>query len=244
MGHQFAHAVVVMDAAGIEHHRPVAELVEKEQIVADDDQGAGKVAQQVDEDRFLSGIEVGGRLVEDQHLRPHRQQPGQGGPLLLAVTQGVGRLADQIEQADLLQGPLGGDLRLPGRQPLVAGAEGDILQQAVAEQLIVRVLEEQADLQPGLSEMRPLQGPALVEDLAPVGPQQAAQLFDQGRLAGAVVPHQRQPVTGSDRKVDSLQGLVPAGIGIVQAAQGEQGFSRVGQWGRTVEIVHDVRAKG
>jgi hypothetical protein len=77
------------------HHRPPAEIKEKEQIVVDDDQGAAKGTEQFLEHLFLAGIEVGGGLIEDQHLRLHGHDGGESGAFFLAVAEMMRRLVAQ-----------------------------------------------------------------------------------------------------------------------------------------------------
>jgi len=76
----------------------------------------------------------------------------------------VDRLANRLVDAGLAQ-------------PLVARSEGDIVIEAVAEQLVIRVLKQQADFEPGLLQMFTRQGLALVEPFTLLRLQQADQLF-------------------------------------------------------------------
>ena len=84
-----------MDPTIRENHCPLAEVVEKQKVVLDDDQGACILVQQPFEDGLLARIEIGGWLIEDEHMRLHSEDRRQGCPLFLAVTEMMGRFVAQ-----------------------------------------------------------------------------------------------------------------------------------------------------
>ena len=83
------------DAAVLEHEDQVGGA-DGRQPVRDDDRGAAlqRLGQRVLDGRLGRGVEVRGRLVEDDDPRPGEQHPGDGQPLPLAARQPVPALAD------------------------------------------------------------------------------------------------------------------------------------------------------
>ena len=85
------------------------------------------------------------RLVQDDDVRVHDQDIGDGDLFFLASAQGVGGLVAEggdfqnvNDPLHLFPGLLGGDAQ-------IQDAKGDLLVDAGAEQLVVRILEDDAD---------------------------------------------------------------------------------------------------
>ena len=94
----------------VHDHDPVAEAERLVLVVGDEQRGQPELALQVLEPGpgpFAQlGVEVGERLVEQQHRRGVDQRPGQGHPLLLAAGQLVriaSRVAGQLDQLEGLE---------------------------------------------------------------------------------------------------------------------------------------------
>ena len=133
------------DAAAAEHDGARAQPRHEVDGVGRDHQGRVDGAQERDERLLARGIEPGGRLVEQQHARPHGEHAGETGALLLAEAE----LLDgtRRERGDAEGGERAGDatVALGVVEPLVGGAEAHVLGDGGAEELIVGVLEDDAD---------------------------------------------------------------------------------------------------
>ena len=73
----------------VQHNNAVGEARDALQFLRGHHDGdlvpVGQLGQHVEHGRFAGGIQAGGRLVEHQHLRPHRQHRRDGDALLLAA---------------------------------------------------------------------------------------------------------------------------------------------------------------
>ena len=228
--YQFLEAVIVVQASVGHDDGPRAEIVEKEEVVVDDDEGALEVLQQLFENFFLARIQIGGRLIEDEHFRIHGHDRGKGGPFLLAVTQQMGRLVKQtgkIDRRDAFFHPLPHDLF---RQSLVHGTEGDVVEQGVAEEVIVRVLKEHADAAAQFGQRSFGKFFPPVGEGALLGQKEAVQVSGQGRLAGAVAADQGYPVAFVYLERDITQTGGAVGVAEGQFLEIEKGFSRCSPW--------------
>ena len=90
--------------AAVELEDPLGGVVEEVAVVRHRDHGAGKLLQELLEPVDALGVEVVGRLVEQQHVGLRQQQPAQRDAPLLAAGQR-------------------GDLRVPRRQPQRVGGD-------------------------------------------------------------------------------------------------------------------------
>jgi hypothetical protein len=202
----------VVNPASLENHSSRADLVKKEEIVADADQRALETFQQVEEEPFLLGVQIGRRLIQHKDLRVHGENSGQGGPLLLAVAQMVGSLVPEGLEPHGLQGLSNPDLRLFRRQTLVVRSESDVFIQGVTKELIVRVLIQKAYLEASAGEVLPFQRISLKQNLASARPKEAVQVLDQCGFSGAVVADERQTVAGIDTEIDGIQSRAAGGV--------------------------------
>ena len=187
-----------------------------------DDEGAGVAAEPVLQPFDAGEIEMVGRLVEQQHVGVLRQRPRDRRPPPLAA--GRGRRRPVEVEPDLV----GDRLHLvrrgaPARQREIAqGREvGDR-----------RILLEQHDLDPRLDRPPPL-----------VGLDQVGEAFEQGRLARAVAPDQRQPVARADEQVEAAEqpagSLDQAEIFIGEDGRGHGG-AIVGRHGRRSHLLRET----
>jgi hypothetical protein len=130
-------------------------------------------------------VQVGERLVQQQHRRACDQRPGQGDPLSLAAGQAGRQAVAEPGQVDQLQGL--GDPVPPALLPrqAVADVAGD---GQVGEQ--GAVLEHHPDPAALGRDKRAWgrQVPAVEPDPAGVGPLQPGDAAQQGRLAAAAGP--------------------------------------------------------
>ena len=94
------------DHAVVDEHDPVGDLAGEPDLVGDDDERGAEPGQLADDVEHLSdqlGVEGGGRLVEQQHLRLQRECPRDRHPLLLATGQLAGVGVGLVGETHLLQ---------------------------------------------------------------------------------------------------------------------------------------------
>ena len=99
----------------------------------------------LDEPATAARVEVGGRLVEDEDRGVARQDAGQARSLPLAEAQVMRRTVGLVSQLDPFQAIEGDPAGFGRGFSQVERPERDILDDRVAEELVVRVLKDQAD---------------------------------------------------------------------------------------------------
>ena len=178
------------------------------------------------------GVEVGGRLVEQQQPRPHREDPGERQPLLLSAGEGRRRVVQrQPAQPDVVE-------RLAHARPdlcrgdgEVLRPEGDVVAEAGKHHLGFRVLLHK----PGAAALRPRRGTVdqqasgLVRVFGVAGrrlagagravAQHAGQGVEQRRFAGAGGAQQKHALPRPDVQVKAAdRGPGPSGMPPAPAA--------------------------
>ena len=139
-----------------EHDRARAQLERVGQVVGDHQHRHVERAQDVGELAARGGVEVGRRLVEHQDLRLHRQHGGDRDPAALAEGQVVRRPVGEVGHADPVE-----RVHRPGASSSapahaeVGRPERDVLADGRHEQLVVGVLEDDADPAPDLARGSP-----------------------------------------------------------------------------------------
>ena len=103
----------------------------------------------------------------------------------------------------------------------VGRAEGDVLAHAAEEELVVGVLEDDADPAADLLEVLLLHRQPADGHRAGAGGEDAVEVQHQRRLAGAVGPEQRDPLALVHVQVDAVQRLMPVGVGERETADVE-----------------------
>ncbi len=226
-------ALVGNAAAAIELENPARDIVEEVAVVGDDEDRARIIAQMAFEPGHRLGIEMVGRLVEEEELRLFEQKPAQRHPAPLAAGEFfhhgiVGRAAQRVHrQVDLgieIPQPLGVDLVLELRH-LVGGLVGIIggnLVVTVDHRLLrcaafhdvlahrffrieLRLLRQIADADAG-------RGPGFAGIIG-VDARHDAQ---QRRFAGAVDAEHADLGVGIKGQVDVVQDLAVSGIDLGQ----------------------------
>ncbi len=180
-----------------------------------------QILEEVHEGVHPHRIEAGGRLVQDDHLRPHRQHPRHADPLFLPVGKGVDRLAGEFLHLHLVQRPVHPLLHLPGRQPHVDRPESDVLLDGGGEELIVGVLEDDADAAENFPVLYALHRFAIEKNPPQGGAQQTVEMLDEGRLAAAVGAEDRQKLPPPDLQIDPVERRRPVLVGIVKILESE-----------------------
>ena len=90
-------------------------------------------------------VQLGGRLVENDHLRSHRQRRREGETLALAAAERSHGTAQQVRDARGVQGLFYPPSHLARRQADVLQPESDLAIDDVVDGLQLRVLEDKAD---------------------------------------------------------------------------------------------------
>ena len=91
-------------------------------------------------------VEVRRRLVEDEHLGPRRQHPGDREALLLAARQAVRPTALEAVEARPRRAPRARGPHRVERPGAVLEAERDVVLDSLHDQLAGRILEDEADV--------------------------------------------------------------------------------------------------
>ena len=172
------------------------------------------------------GVERRGRLVEEHHLRVHRQGPRDGDPLLLTARELGGvlvRLLPDPHPVEQLAGPpLGVGLALLAH---LDGAQRDVLEdRLVGEE--VEALEHHADVAAEAGELPALvrQALAVDGDLALLDRLEAVDGAAQRRLARPRRADDDDDLSAVDRQVDVLED-VQVSEPLVHAGQADERLS-------------------
>ena len=117
--------------AAVELEDPLRDVVEEVAIVGDRDDGARVFLEIALEPGDRLGIEVIGRLIEQQHVRRRQQQPAQRDAALLAARERAdARLPRRQAQR------IGGDLELALELPAAGGVDGVLQLRLLREQRV------------------------------------------------------------------------------------------------------------
>ena len=219
------------DRATVQEHDPI-QPTEHAGIVlhAQDDGAAG--GQFVEEGRHVAGprrIELGGRLIEDEDDGAHRDDAGDGHPLLLAARQREGLAIGEVGDTQAGQDGIDPRVHLRTRHGEVLQSEGELLADRLlgGRELVGGRREDDADpTQEGIglafggvdaidADAAGQRGPHDARDEAAGGQR-------EGRLAGARPAGDADPLPGPDVQVDGLErGLATAGIADADVRQDE-----------------------
>ena len=230
-------AVVAVQQAAVELHRARADAVQKVAVVADEQQGATKIAQQLGQPADGVEVEVVGGFVEQQQIGQRHQRLRQRHALAHATREAADALIGlQAEPAKGLGYAL---LPVPAIQGFDFGLQrvevAAALVRQVALQQLLHALQahahglEHAGLGVELGLLRHVghAQPVLALYLAVVGALEAGDDFEQRRFAAAVAPHQSDALAGLERKIDPVeQGQVA--VGEAEAVEGDPGHGAVG----------------
>ncbi len=140
----------------VEHHGAVDEpdrrvevvLDEQDRAVARCDQFGQRGVHLLDSPR----VEIGGRLVQDEERRAHRERARDREALASATREAVGVVAAALPELHASERGLRAGEHVGHRHPQVLGTERDLVQERAGHQLRVRVLEDHADLRAQLGD--------------------------------------------------------------------------------------------
>ena len=158
------------------------------------------------------GVEVCRGLVEHEDLGVAREDGGQGGAAALPAREVHRRPVGELRHADGLERLLDPQRQLRLGDPEVGRPERDVVGDGRHEQLVVGVLEDDADAPADLLDV-------LAGDLHPADPHgararpvHAIEVQHERRLARPVRPEQRDPLAALDAQVHAEEGLVAVGV--------------------------------
>ena len=191
------------------------------------------------------GVQLAGRLVQDQHVRLHGHHRGQVQQLLLSAGQ-----LRHVPVKPVLDAEEGRHLRHPaadggGVRPQALQPEGQLVPHLVGDDLVFRRLLDKADA----GRLGPLvhlvQGGVPEQDAPlpdPVGSQGGLQLPQQGGLAAArrAAQHQKGPLRHRQGQAVNGRGGLPR-IGKAQVFDGEQRHARASLRSRITGVRHRAR---
>src|SRR6266550_699812 len=226
-------ALVGNAPAAVEFENPTRDVVEEIAVVGDDQDRAGILPQVAFQPRYRFGVEMVGRLVQEQQVGLVEQQPAQRDPAALAAGEFfdltvIGRAAQRVHRlVDLaveIQQARGLDLVLQFGH-LLGGLVGIVDRQlvvAIEDRLLLG--DAQHDVlahRPGGVELRLLfevANPRALGDprLAVIFLVDAGHDPQQGRFAGAVDAEHADLGVGIKRQMDVIEHLAVAGIGLGQ----------------------------
>jgi hypothetical protein len=145
----------------------------------------------------------------------------------LSVGQVVRRPVDEVGHPDQVEGVHHAPVELGTLEAEVGGPERHVLADGAEEELVVGILEDDADAAAHLLEVLLVHRQPADHDRAPAGPwsdtEDAVEVQHQGGLAGAVGTEERDPLTAVDVQVDAEQGLVAVGVGEGEPAHVQHG---------------------
>ncbi len=156
------------------------------------------------------------------------QDSRQGGPPPLAQAEVLGRPVGEVGEADDVErlGHPGGHV-LVGKTE-VPWTEGDVVGHRREQQLVVGILEDEADPAADLGHVGAVHVESRDRDGAGPALQGTDQVQGEGGLAAAVRPEDGDPLTPLDHEVDAGQGPGAVGEGVGEPADPHGGAGAVG----------------
>lgn len=220
LAQHLASRAVLHDEAVLHVDDAVGDVPGEVHLVCDDDHRAllaGELANDGENLLRQLGIERGGRLVEAEDLRVHRQRAGDGDALALPAGEIAGVFARLVGEADLLQQQqrlLLGLLRAAAQDHALG--HGQVFEHAVVGEEVV-ILEDEAHLEADAAQVAlALVGRAAArvgvhhrlpadEDGAAVDGLQMVEAAKQRRFARAAAPDDRDDLAAGDAEGDAPQ---------------------------------------
>ena len=199
------------EAAVAQHRYPIGDLVDLVQEVGDEDDrdaAAFQVADDLEQELGLVGVEAGGRLVQHQHPRVVLERARDGDQLLDGKRKGAERPLDIDVDPEPLE-PLPGEAarRAPGDQPEPARltAERQIPGHRHGRDQIDLLIDCPDAQRARFARRIDLDRAAVDADFALVASDRAGHDLDEGGFAGPVLAHQRVHFAGLDAEIDAIE---------------------------------------
>ena len=193
-------------------------------VVGDEHRGDAQVALELLEEgarlQSQSGVQVGQGLVEQEHVGPGGDGPGQGDALLLPAGQLGGPALEQLGQGEALRRVGGGPAALGLGDPAYAQRVGDVVRHVhVGEEGVV--LEDHGHAAPPGLDVGHV-GPADAQ--GPLGDGlQAGDGSEQGRLAASRGAQQGEELAVVDGQVHPVHAAHPVGVLLHEALHDDRG---------------------
>jgi hypothetical protein len=222
IGEQVEGGAVGDDDAVVEEDGAGAELGDEFEIVGGDDFGDGEGLEEVFEFAAAAGVEVAGGFVEDEDGGLAGEDAGETDAAFFAAGEVMGGAAFKAGEADAIEAFAGAGGDIGGGQAELFGAEGDVFEHGGAEELVVGVLEEEADLAADAGEVGG--GGGLAEDadgavvIGVIG-EQAVEVEKKGGFAGAVGADKPDAFAFGDGEGDVTEG--GGAVGVVEVEVGD-----------------------
>ncbi len=207
----------------VEHRDAVADAEDQRNVMLDQQNGGVAPLGDPPDDRpdlgALMGVQTGGRLVEEQHVRIGEQRPGHADEPRPAMRKLSGLAVQQIRQPELLDDLFHGDRRtLPPRTDHVGEVVPQCLGVRGGEQILPDAhVREQLDRLEGPGQPGPCppyrrpsgDGLPVEQHLARRRLGEAGDDVQQGRLARAIGADQPQHLARLNAQVDVAERLHP-----------------------------------
>ena len=227
LAEQSGHIALVHDQTALERDDPVGahDLVHLLGDVDDREALRAQAAHRLQHLRAARRVQHRRRLVEHEHTARHGQDPRERRPLLLATGEQVRLAHPELRQAEPVQHLVDPAQDLLRRPRQVLEAERDVVLHALGDELVLGVLEEDADLAPGG------EAAAVGQQVVPAGdghgrPGRLLQPAEQARqrgLAGPVGADDGDELARHHGQVDPGEGVEgSAGIAVRELADLEQ----------------------
>jgi hypothetical protein len=214
------------DAALVEKDGSRAELDGQFEVVSGDEFGAGQGLEEVFEFAAAARVESAGGFVQDEQVGLTGEQAGQAGAAFFTVAEVVGGAVGEVGHGDGGEGLFDAVPDFGFGQVELLGAEGDVLGDGGAEELVVRILEEQSDVLSDPWEVFRADVPAEDADLA-VGPavfgQDPVDVEEEGGFAGAVGAEQADAFARLNAQADTAEGFGAVVVAVVELMDFEGG---------------------
>ena len=185
-----------------QHRHLVSPLIGQAHVVGRHDQrGASlvKARHEAHQVPGAAGVEAGQRFVKDQRLRAHGYRAGDGGALLLPVAEHMRGAVPEVGDLERLERVFDATACLYLGDAEIQRPERHVLVHAAGEELVVGILEDEADGRAQRREPLAVVGDRLATQQHRPGPrpQGAVEMQEKGGLAGAVRADDRQAATGA-----------------------------------------------
>ena len=196
------------DFALFEDERPSTRGQRERKIVGDHQLGLGKRGEKIRQLVTPKRIDPRCGFVEHENFRIHRKHRRHGSPASLTPAQVVRCLLRKPGGADVIEGLVDPTSDLDIVKTQVCGPEGDVVADPVHEELVIRILEDEAYPPSDLGERVIVQNEATDHDFAPLRAEQPVEMQRQRRLSRAIGAEQRHPFAGFDRDVEAIEDRV------------------------------------
>ncbi len=211
-------AAVGGDAPGREDHGTLAEFGGEREVVRDDEHRALERLEHLEQLSPRAGIEVGRRLVEHEQGRLHRQDGRDRHAPALAERELVRAAVCDVLHPHGAQRRSHAILEPRAGEPEVERPEGDVVAHRRHEELVVGILEDEADAGPQRLDVPVADvDPGHLE--ASLAAQEAVEVEHQGRLAGAVGSQHGDALPVGDVHVHAVERRLPVRVAVAQAAR-------------------------